>query len=390
MIRPLHQYMKDFTALRSPDESTLVNVPRIIQKTQRFNAEPVFTLAHLAHLSGVDYRYMRRIIARSINPYTEIPIPKRGFSTEQRKLHSPEPELLRLQKWILSSILNDVKPSDYAYAYRRGYSAIDAARKHVGAAWILKFDLKNFFSSISEISVIDIFKQIGYSPLLSFELARLCTYARPSIIGHVDSSDFPYPKGAVPGILPQGAPTSGALSNLKLRRFDRSVAQYCFLNNLIFTRYSDDITISAGPEFQREMIYQTINFLRSALKRERLELNEHKTRITPPGARKIVLGLSVEGPDIRLLREYRRQIETHLRGAKKFGIGAHSRYRHFPSPLHFISFIDGHIAYAMSVDAALAKKWHKQWLSMLEKESQCLPELAFICPEEQNLSESKE
>ena len=45
--------------------------------------------------------------------------------------------------------------------------------------------------------------------------------------------------------LPQGAPSSPAISNLILRDFDRTVGSWCAQRDIAYTRYCDDLTFSA-------------------------------------------------------------------------------------------------------------------------------------------------
>ena len=64
---------------------------------------------------------------------------------------------------------------DDSFAYRRGRSIRAAAERHVGAAWLVKLDLHDFFPSVSENRVYRTFQELGYANLVSFELGRLTT-----------------------------------------------------------------------------------------------------------------------------------------------------------------------------------------------------------------------
>ncbi|MFM0213986.1 reverse transcriptase domain-containing protein, partial [Paraburkholderia sediminicola] len=85
-------------------------------------------------------------------------------------------------------------------------------------------DIEQFFPSISRVRVCEIFRSLGYNSRLSNFLAHLLT---------LDEA------------LPQGAPTSPAISSIILKAFDESVERFCAANNLIYSRYADDIAISS-------------------------------------------------------------------------------------------------------------------------------------------------
>ena len=85
-----------------------------------------------------------------------------------------------------------------------------------------------------------------------------------------------------------------------------------------------------------------------------------------PGARKIILGLLIDGDRPRLLPEFKRRLEVHLRGVEKFGLPEHATHRHFDSILSMINHVDGRIAFAASVDADYAGKLADRWALVLE------------------------
>jgi RNA-directed DNA polymerase len=79
------------------------------------------------------------------------------------------------------------------------------ARFHRAQSVVVTMDIKDFFPSVNIKSVVAIFNNLGYSSELSAFLAYLCCY------------DYS---------LPQGAPTSPYLSNIRLKDFDERVATY--------------------------------------------------------------------------------------------------------------------------------------------------------------------
>ncbi len=114
--------------------------------------------------------------------------------------------------------------------------------------------------------------------------------------------------------LPQGAPTSPALANIICRDLDADLLEYCLKNELRYTRYADDITISG-------QVVNTciIRDARHTVKRHRFELNENKTNLLRKGARKIVTGIVVN-EKMQAPRSLRREFRQNVYFIRKFGI----------------------------------------------------------------------
>jgi RNA-directed DNA polymerase len=74
-----------------------------------------------------------------------------------------------------ANVLEHMSPHPASMAFSRGNSIRDAAAPHSGARWLIKMDIMNFFESVTERQVYRVFEDIGYEPLVAFELARLCT-----------------------------------------------------------------------------------------------------------------------------------------------------------------------------------------------------------------------
>ena len=212
---------------------------------------PLLTLAHLARETETEWGYLRSIVERGLNEYTDIRRLKPDGT--YRSISAPLPSLMHVQRWILANVLTGLKLHDAAFAYRRGLSIRDCAEQHVGARWLLKMDLHNFFGTIEESRVYGAFRSLGYPALLAFEMARVCTKLvrpekeLPRLEGRgLERYDMPYR-----GVLPQGAPTSGALANAIGFRLDAMLQEIADANGLVYTRYSDDLTFSSSAPFNR-------------------------------------------------------------------------------------------------------------------------------------------
>lgn len=227
--------------------------------------------------------------------YHFVDIPKKNGG--QRKLMVPDPLLCRIQKNILRYVLAELPVSDYAKAYRPQSAILENAKPHVGAKEILKLDIRNFFDSITFFQVYrSAFPAIYYPPAIRTLLTNLCC-CRDS--------------------LPQGAPTSPAVSNLVMKSFDEYMGDWCKERGIQYTRYCDDLTFS-GEMDRREVK----NKVRGFLAAYGFELNEKKTRVQKKYQRQTVTGIVVnEKPQVS--RAYRRQLRAEIYYCGRYGVEAH-------------------------------------------------------------------
>ena len=318
----------------------------------------LLSLGHLAHRSGVSYRPLRLAVERWPKAYRHFTIRKRAGG--RRAISVPHPELMKAQRWLAVNILNkqDVHPA--SHAFKPGSSITQCAARHCGARWLVKLDIAGFFDSISEISVYRIFRELGYEPLMAFELARLTTciplnlgrYRFPAWRNHMQHVAIEKYKCKLIGHLPQGAPTSPMLSNLVMGDIDEKIAREAEHEGLSYTRYSDDLTFSTRRTFNRKRGIRFVRLVSRKLNSIRLFLNERKTVIVPPGARKVVLGLIVNGDTPTLSRDFRSRMRQHLYYLEKNGPIKHMQERGFETVLGMKRHIRGQIDFARMVDKA--------------------------------------
>lgn len=332
----------------------------------------IFSLRHLAHLSDVDYALLRKTVSRyTPEPYTCFKIRKRS-GNRFRIIAVPDPFLLKLQRWLLSNVLVHGTPHSSSVAYASGCQIREASLTHCGCRWLIKLDVANFFESLSEISVYRVFRTFGYQPLISFELARLCTRLggptqfrcakRWQSFTARYSSIVPYQNSRM-GHVPQGAATSPMVSNLIMKQFDDAIAAHCKDAGLIYTRYADDLCFSTSDEnFGRDDAKLLVKSVYRHMNQIGLKPNLAKTRIVPPGGRKIVLGLLVDGDEPKLTKEFRAKMRMHLHYLLRSDIGPiiHSSKRGFESVIGLKNHLEGLISYAKQIDPIRAENWARQ------------------------------
>lgn len=332
----------------------------------------VFTLHHLCHLTGVSSHILQRVTSRKEDAYRVFRVKKRGSpggsapSRHYRTICIPYPALMRVQCWIAQNILNPISPHQTSFAFAPNRDLVGAATRHLEAKWLLKMDVRHFFESISERRVYRVFRSLGYGALLAFQMARLCTRLRQNPL-HLESvlwseTGLPYSRRKQ-GHLPQGAPTSPMLANLVMRELDSLLDAIAREDGWIYTRYADDLAFSRRDRSTRGAAMRLAKRVERALVSFGLENHKQKTIIVPPGARKILLGVSVESERPRLTRAFRNNIETHLfaLNSDKIGPAAHRLKRGFASTIGMRRHVEGLIAFAHQVDPAYAQRLYGEF-----------------------------
>ncbi len=328
----------------------------------------VFTLEHLARCVKLDVNFLEAVAARVLDPYRSFLLKKRnkpGSTAPARRYRTicvPSPDLARTQRWIHCNILQHAIPHAASCAYGRGNTVFEAARRHTNARWLIKIDVHRFFESITEPYVEGVFEALGYPKLLSFQLARLCTRL-PTKESQREKFTVrkKYEKGILKhnsmGFLPQGAPTSPVLANLVMQRFDEDVRCVATAAELRYTRYADDLIFSTKGSFTRASAKTFIKAIYQCLGKRGFEANRTKTVISPPGARKIVLGLLVDGDEPRLTRDFKERLLMHAHFASRSDIGpvAHAKARKFASVIGFQNHLYGLVGFANQIEPMFAK-----------------------------------
>lgn len=342
---------------RKTDADTALRALERANAQIRRRLPPLLTLGHLAWHVEVPYSFLREISRRELDAYRDFVIHKR--SGEPRYIAVPHPQLLRTQRWISQHVLSSQPVRHPSYAYGAGCSPRMCALQHCGAGWLVKLDIKQFFESISEIQVYRAFRSLGYERLLSFQMARICTRVVDSRARYRHSTwhrrkgreDIAGTERRI-GFLPQGAPTSPMLSNLVMWGFDQAVDGIAARFHMTYTRYSDDLVFSTSSrQFSRKAASDLIYSVYGAMKSVGLRPNTSKACVIPPGARRQVLGLLVDGEAPRLTREWRENLETHIYFIERFGIADHASRRKFDSSLGLKLHLEGMIAFAKGIDS---------------------------------------
>lgn len=145
-----------------------------------------------------------------------------------RSIDAPSHNLKVLQRSIYHKLLKRLNLHQSATAYISGKSIFDNASPHVRQHVVVNIDLKDFFGSISSNRIYRYWRFLGWDVETSTILRNICCHN---------------------GSLPQGSPTSPALSNLCNQLLDTRLEGVARIRKGKYTRYSDDLTFSFPNDY---------------------------------------------------------------------------------------------------------------------------------------------
>lgn len=218
-------------------------------------------------------------------------IPK--ASGGHRLLEIPKPRLKAIQRQILDEILNRIPPHACAHAFRTGRSIASYVKPHTNKQLVLHIDLREFFPSVRSSQVHAIFCTAGYPERVASILTGLCTNKTPSAVLQPMVANDPTDrrwKLFHSLHLPQGSPSSPALSNLSAFWLDCRLNGLARKANASYTRYADDLVFSGGAELTRCAARFRV-LVAAIVHHEGFEIRRRKTREMHYGSRQKVAGI---------------------------------------------------------------------------------------------------
>lgn len=178
-------------------------------------------------IEGIDKYYGNRVeskLDKNNNPKTYL-----DGTVKTRILNPSYNRLKTLQSRIKTEILDLQEFPSHIQGGVKGKSNITNGKTHQGNYYVLTTDLQNFFPSVSNAMVYDLFLRLGYSNVMAGYLTKLTTYKYK---------------------LPQGTPTSTHIANLVSLDLDKELLSFCTERNITYTRFVDDLTFSSQHNFE--------------------------------------------------------------------------------------------------------------------------------------------
>lgn len=246
--------------------------------------------------------YSTIINMSQISSYKIFKIIKRNGG--ERTILAPKSSLIEKQLLVYHVLKSVYRSPDCVHGYTEGRSVITNAKRHLKKRYIINIDIENFFDSITTERVTGLFcKVLSIDHETANMIARLCT---------------------VSGTLPQGAPTSPIISNMIFLKADITLMGLAKRNNLCYTRYSDDITISSAYKFYGKDVYDSsmsclstniVNIFRA----NGFTINNKKTKLLSRNVRQTVTGIIVN-KKLNLRRSYFKLLRAVFFSIEKNGL----------------------------------------------------------------------
>lgn len=272
----------------------------------------------LAAALGRNYRRNLLFIAYRLpaaSKFRKFTIPKKSGGL--RNITAPSSALVNLQRQLLGLIEPDTSFRPNVHGFVKGRSIASNADVHVGSRWILNFDIKDFFETITFARIYGRLQAnpYNYSPSVATIVAHVCCNDKKLI---------------------QGGPLSPIISNIICDRLDSELVRLCGKYGARYSRYADDITISTRRhKFPSEIASLSGAPSAVSLGPELLEIvknngfviNDDKTRLLGRHSSQEVTGL-ITNEKRNVPRAFIRQIRCMIHAWERFGL-ADAEREHF-------------------------------------------------------------
>lgn len=176
---------------------------------------------------------------------------------KKRKIIIPNEEGKRSLKSLLYIITDNFSCHSQCFSYQKNLSYKNMVLLHEKNFYLLKMDLKNFYSNVCEEDVSKVLLE-KCSKVITDRLLKFLILPNEG--------------------LPTGSPVSPYLSNLVLYKLDVFLYNQANLSDLIYTRYGDDLFFSSN---NKECLQRVPNLVETylTLNHKQLKLNVKKTQL---------------------------------------------------------------------------------------------------------------
>ena len=269
---------------------------------------------------------------------------------EFRLIEMPKTLLKRAQRKIYQDILIHFEIHPHAHGFAINKDCRSHAALHVGKQFLFLFDIAECFQSIGWLPVNRIFLDLAYPPSVASYLTALCTHktvlSADREMGRC-LTDFQQ-RRLWQRHLPQGAPSSPALSNAVLRRLDQRLDGLARSLRLQYSRYADDLALSGDT-------YRDWSFLEPLIGaiclEEGLSLNHRKSRIKQSHQRQKLVGIVVN-EKLNIDRRYYDRVKAIITNCARYGIESQNRENHE----NFRAHLSGCIQHVKSLNPRRGEK----------------------------------
>jgi hypothetical protein len=242
-----------------------------------------------------------------------------------RIIHAPSPKLKVLQRRFADYFYNlkkkefDANPQ--ITGFLPGKCIADNAKPHLKKDWVVNMDIKDFFPSTDPFSINEEFKKLPKTKNWRYWFKK----NKPTAFNKMSAKDLRNTmmicKKESFYELPQGSPASPVLANyIAIKEVDEIVKEVCgfmTLDNVDYTRYADDITVSFNGttndrQLAEDLVRQVTNRLHGPYK-----IKEQKTVIKHKSQRQMVTGVIVNGENPRIDRRLMNNMRAAIHNTNK-------------------------------------------------------------------------
>ena len=238
-----------------------------------------------------------------------------------------------IQYKMLTNVLNKIEMPDYIHAFEKNKSIPGMASLHVGKHCVISIDIKDFFHSIKQERVQQVFESagIGIGKVPARVMSEICTYK---------------------SFVPQGALTSPKVSNLITGfTFGPLVKEYCDANGFILSIYADDITVSTdNKEINPKEVIQALTVIVQGFG---FRINRKKTKVMFHGSRQWVCG-AVVNAKVNLLVYERKKLRAIVHNVTKNGVSAEAA-KTDKDPVKFLNHLRGRLNWFRQLNSNLGQ-----------------------------------
>lgn len=219
------------------------------------------------HILRVSEEQLETVLSNKLEYYSTFYIPKKDGTREIKAIDKGK-ELYTIQNNLLNNFLCKIPLPICVKGFVRGESYNSYLSAHIGKKYYLRIDIKSFFDTITKEQIEDNILEFTSLNGVTNNIVDICT---------------------LENILPQGAVTSPAISNIIFRRIDQRITKYCqsfdviykknipCKENITYTRYADDMLFSSNKiNFNEEKFFYRM--IKKILRSNGFECNYSKKR----------------------------------------------------------------------------------------------------------------
>jgi len=259
-----------------------------------------------------------------------------------RLIEQPKTTLKRLQRQIYQDILSSLDTHPAAHGFCKNRNCLSHASLHVGKRYLLTFDIAQCFQSIGRLKVYSVFKRLGYPDAVARYLTALCTHRVHLEQAELKLFDRAQRERLKHRHLPQGAPSSPALTNAVLYGLDQRLTGLAKSLGLRYSRYADDIAMSGNRHRDWRFLGPLVGGI---CLDEGVTLNFKKTRIKRSHQKQRLVGIVVNNKT-NVDRQYFDTLKATLTNCAKYGLNSQNRSGH----PHFRAHLLGQIQYVKTLN----------------------------------------